>query len=330
MASKSNRMPPPPPRPSSSKNSTVISGSFPSHVKEKMKRMSEECWSCGATKIQIAHVLGKADGATKFLEERGLINFDPLSMMNAVGLCPTCHAYYHDALDPLFFFVPSDLDFFIRFELRDRIRRQGDIAKRRVPLAHEYARYQYRQGKITDVAQGGQYTRVYLDDTPWAQSTQAPKQWHGAPLPTIRKAIGALGSPRIGRVPQDMVMKLTILRDLYYLDDEEEAERRYQLQRPSQDDDYHYQDSDEGDDDNGKEEEEEEDEDADDDDDDETEPGTKGGKRCPKWTKQEARYPKRQRQRESRFEWDLGPDATAEDAIRKFGPVLLGPGRRLK
>ncbi|GFF38543.1 hypothetical protein IFM46972_05589 [Aspergillus udagawae] len=137
----------------------------------------------------------------------------------------------------------SDLDFFIRFELRDRIRRQGDITKRRVPMAHEYARYQYRQGKITDVAQGGQYTRVYLCNYLLAQNTQAPKQWHGAPLPTIRKAIGALGSPRIGRIPQDMVMKLTILRDLYYLDDDDETERRHQLERPSKDD--NYQDSDE-------------------------------------------------------------------------------------
>jgi hypothetical protein len=65
MASKSNRMPPPP-RPSSSKNSTVISGSFPSNVKEKMKRMGDQCWSCGSIKIQIAHVLGKADGAVGF------------------------------------------------------------------------------------------------------------------------------------------------------------------------------------------------------------------------------------------------------------------------
>jgi hypothetical protein len=245
-------------------------------------------------------------------------------MMNAVGLCYNCHAYYDDALDPIFFFVPSDLDFFIRFELRDRIRRQGDITKRRVPMAHEYARYQYRQGKITDVAQGGQYTRVYLCDIPGAQNIQAPKQWHGAPLPTIRKAIGALGSPRIGRIPQDMVMKLTILRDLYYLDDDDETERRHQLERPSKDD--NYQDSDEQEDDNG----EEGDEDDDDDDDDETEAESKGGKRRPKWTKQEARYPKRQRRRESRFEWDLGPDATSEDAIRKFGPVLLGPGGRLR
>ncbi|GIC92672.1 uncharacterized protein Aud_009143 [Aspergillus udagawae] len=177
--------------------------------------------------------------------------------------------HYDDALDPI------DLDFFIRFQLRGRIRRQGDITKRRVQMAHEYALYQYRQGKITDVAQGGQYTRVYLCDSPWAQNTQAPKQWHGAPLPTIRKAIGALGSPRIGRIPQDMVMKLTILRDLYYLDDDE-TERRHQLERPSKED--NYQDSDEEEDDNRYEEEEEEEEegDEDEDEDDETEAESKG------------------------------------------------------
>jgi hypothetical protein len=33
-----------------------------------------------------------------------------------------------------------------------------------------------------------------------------------------------------------MAMKLQILRDLYYLDDEEETERRQRLERPSKDD----------------------------------------------------------------------------------------------
>lgn len=84
---------------------------------------------------------------------------------------------------------------------------------------HVGALYQYRQGKITDVGQGGQYTRVYLDDIPFKQHIKAPKQWHGAPVPTIRRAIGALGSPRIRYVPQEMITKLTILRDLYYFDE---------------------------------------------------------------------------------------------------------------
>ncbi|GFF73287.1 hypothetical protein IFM61606_01287 [Aspergillus udagawae] len=66
------------------------------------------------------------------------------------------------------------------------------------------------------------------------------------------------GALRIGRIPQDMVMKLTILRDLYYLDDDDETERRHQLERPSKDD--NYQDSDEEEDDNREEEEEDEDE----------------------------------------------------------------------
>ncbi|RHZ49624.1 hypothetical protein CDV55_100289 [Aspergillus turcosus] len=320
-SSKSKRIPPPP-RPSGSKQS-VVSGLFPNTVKEKMRRMEEECWGCGSEKIQIARVLAKADGATSFLEKRRLINFNPLTAMNAIALCPTCRTYYDDALDPMFFFVPSDLDFFIRFELRNRVHRQGDITKRRVPLPREYAQYQYKQGKITDVAQGGQYTRVYLCDNPRTQHTQAPNQWHGAPFPAIRRAIGALGSPRIGRIPQDMVMKLQILRDLYYLDDDEETERRHKLQRPSQDDDY--QDSDEEEDENKEEEEEEEDEDETEDE----EQIFKGKKGCSKRSKTITYSSKRRRRDQSRWEWDLGPDATTEDAIRKYGPVLSGPGRRL-
>lgn len=243
--------------------------------------------------------------------------------MNAIALCPTCHTNYDDALDPMFFFVPSDLDFFIRFELRNRVYRQGDITKRRVPLPREYAQYQCKQGKITDVAQGGQYTRVYLYDTPFAQNTRVPKQWRGAPFPAIRRAIGALGSPRIGRIPQDMVVKLQILRDLYYLDEEDEVERRHNLQRPSQDDDYQDFDEDEEDD-------NEEEEDEDEDEIEDEEETFKGKKRCSKRSKTVSCSPKRQRRDQSRWEWDLGPDATAEDAIRKYAPVLLGPGRRLR
>jgi hypothetical protein len=67
-----------------------------------------------------------------------------------------------------------------------------------------------------------------------------------------------------------MVMKLTILRDLYYLDDEEETEGRHQLEHPSKNDNYQDSDEEEEEDDNREEEEEEEDED------DETEPGSKG------------------------------------------------------
>ncbi|GIC89208.1 uncharacterized protein Aud_005615 [Aspergillus udagawae] len=89
----------------------------------------------------------------------------------------------------------------------------------------------------------GQYKRVYLEDILFKEHIQAPKQWHGAPFPIIRRAISALGSPRIGHVPLEMITKLTILRDLYYLDDEEETERRHGLERPSRDDDY--QDSEE-------------------------------------------------------------------------------------
>jgi DeoR/GlpR family transcriptional regulator of sugar metabolism len=57
-----------------------------------------------------------------------------------------------------------------------------------------------------------------------------------------------------------MITKLTILRDLYYLDDEEETERRHGLERPSRDDDY--QDSEEEEDEDKNEEYETEDNEA--------------------------------------------------------------------
>jgi hypothetical protein len=64
----------------------------------------------------------------------------------------------------LFFSLPSDLDVFIRFELRDRIRRQeerrqGNHDKRMAPVAQEYARYQLNQGKMEEPV----YRRLVLE-----------------------------------------------------------------------------------------------------------------------------------------------------------------------
>jgi hypothetical protein len=42
------------------------------------------------------------------------------SPINAIPLCPLCRTQFDLANDPGFVFFPSDLEFFINFELADR------------------------------------------------------------------------------------------------------------------------------------------------------------------------------------------------------------------
>lgn len=47
--------------------------------------------------------------------------------MNAIPLRPTCHCQFDLASDPGFVFIPTDLQYFIQFELEDRQRRRKAV-----------------------------------------------------------------------------------------------------------------------------------------------------------------------------------------------------------
>lgn len=53
------------------------------------------------------------------------MDFPLASLANAIALCGTCHPQFDYALDPGFVFIPTDLDYFIDFELEDRQRRRA-------------------------------------------------------------------------------------------------------------------------------------------------------------------------------------------------------------
>lgn len=155
-----------------------------------------------------------------------MINFGLTMLDNTMALCGVCRAAFGDSMNPSFFFVPSDLEFFIsyekqNFEWRCTQAAHGVAQPRRCPTAMEYRDYQVGLGLIQSEAQAGFYCRIILDNfQPYvAPSTYEPlKIWYGAPMAAIRRAIIALGSLNSCKIPPTIRDKLRTLQDLYSRD----------------------------------------------------------------------------------------------------------------
>jgi hypothetical protein len=125
--------------------------------------------------------------------------------------------------DPCFVFFPTDLRFFIDFELSDEIQRENTTT-RQVPSAEAYKTHQVMNKTISSNAKGGLYTRVYLknfflggllpEDT--LRELSSDKQWHGNPIASLRRAFAILGSPRVYILDTKTRDELDRLRFLYF------------------------------------------------------------------------------------------------------------------
>ncbi|KAE8388776.1 hypothetical protein BDV23DRAFT_158434 [Aspergillus alliaceus] len=222
-----------PSRTQSSVRSSQSSSTFSPSIQLRVKQMDgDRCWACHSESPQICHVFAQEDRQAPLWEELGLIDFAINSDTNAIPLCPTCHNQFDCALDPGFIFIPTDLPYFIEFELKDRQRRKiqadsGVISKRAVPTPEMYKRYQIDKGIIALDAIGGQYLPFFLKhyllpDLPFdvSQYYSKPKEWHGAPLASIRRCLLVLGSARLRSLPVQTRLELEKLRNLYFLDNE--------------------------------------------------------------------------------------------------------------
>lgn len=128
-------------------------------------------------------------------------------------------------MDPGWFFVPADLDFFIQKEKVDIERRQiagdkGIVTSRICPTSDEYAASQPDGVPL--------YTRVLLQPNrinPPAGGFKPTAPWNESPIAAIRRAFVALGSVLRPAIPQDIAEKLWMLQDLYYRDPEVKTQR---------------------------------------------------------------------------------------------------------
>lgn len=144
-------------------------------------------------------------------------------------MCPLCHCYFDQSLDPGFVFLPTDLQFFIEFELNDRDQRKlGDGRCRQVPSAEDYRTYQLKKGEIDVESVGGLYRPIFLQtyffgghvSPEQIQILSTPKPWHGAPIATLRRGILVLGGGRVRSLDDQTRSQIERLRDLYFLDSE--------------------------------------------------------------------------------------------------------------
>lgn len=171
-------MPPP-----MSISSQTGSSAFSNPTKLEVLRLAgPNCWACNTTDPQFAQVIAQTDTQVgdvvvlswilkltrhhvqkEVWENCELINFSYSSPANSIPLCASCHGQFDNSSDPGFVFFPTDLNFFIDYELCDRQRRQqGGI--RKTPSASYYKNHQVRDRKVFSLALGRLYRRVLLKD----------------------------------------------------------------------------------------------------------------------------------------------------------------------
>ncbi|KAL4776583.1 hypothetical protein BDW60DRAFT_203611 [Aspergillus nidulans var. acristatus] len=194
-------------------SSQSVSGSFSYTAWEAIDMATGEmCFMCDLEAGHCTHVIIAADRSIQTLTERGLINFDLKSSMNSVTLCASCQLRYNNHCDPRLNFYPEDINFFIAFELCDRVRRARNGFPRTVPTATQYTK---RSGLYKGIVfrRKGQGTAVATE----------PACWHGALLAAFRRAFGIMGYPRAEGIPEDM-LRLRDLWNLYFRDNDSLAQ----------------------------------------------------------------------------------------------------------
>ncbi|PVH73131.1 hypothetical protein DL98DRAFT_576444 [Cadophora sp. DSE1049] len=196
------------------------------------KEYDDKCWHCGASPAEVCHVIGSRDHTFQDALKDGLIDFtEKHSSQNAIALCGTCHTNFDHVYSPSFFFLPTDLDYFLSFERSDQKRRQeigqreGRIPGRYCPTAQTYQAYQIQHG-VPGAEQGGLYTRLVLKDflpqyphrapfKPGSSEFGATKPWTGSPMAALQRAVVMFRRLNLSGIPPEIRDALRQLQDAY-------------------------------------------------------------------------------------------------------------------
>ncbi|KAE8365206.1 hypothetical protein BDV27DRAFT_171790 [Aspergillus caelatus] len=213
----------------SSQPRTDISSAFSETVKLEAARMSgASCWSCANPDPEFAHVVAQKDGQAPYWIQAGLFPFSFKTAVNCIPLCPSCHSAFDRSSDPCWVFLPTNLAFFIKWEMEDQARRaQGvGLSDRTVPTIAKYRDHLASQGVVSHDAVGGLYRGYFLKDFLFPTCSSAstfevlatPKVWHGHPMAAIRRGIAILGSARCYALDRTTIDQLATLHRLYFDD----------------------------------------------------------------------------------------------------------------
>ncbi|KAJ5130277.1 uncharacterized protein N7515_006316 [Penicillium bovifimosum] len=221
---------------SSSIASSGPSGVFSAATKSETLRLAgTECWACSTRMPDICQVVLNHDPQIPVWEQIGLFTFNFKTTHNSIPLCGACHTEFDMPLDPGYVFFPTDIQYFIDFESQDRSRRARIATETRIPMSslsrqvptnEEYKQHGIDKKMILPTAVGGRYSRVFLKqflhngEIPGIEKQySSPKEWHGAPIASIRRAFAALGSPRFFLIVDPKIRNmLEELRRLYFSD----------------------------------------------------------------------------------------------------------------
>ncbi|KEF50845.1 uncharacterized protein A1O9_13101 [Exophiala aquamarina CBS 119918] len=219
---------------SANESSTSSTSLFSRRTKQKIVERNNggRCWHCGGGAPDIAHVISKKDGSFSKYVAWGLLTFDHLGdEQNGLPLCPSCHRAFDDINNPGLIFIPTHLEYFIDFELKDYnnrldvARRLSHVPPRIVPTPQMYADYLQGRQILSPETKGGSYWRYTLRDffpvnadksfIPGLGPFKEPGSWCGAPMAALRRAFQVISDPTIEGIPEDQLEQLWQLRRLY-------------------------------------------------------------------------------------------------------------------
>ncbi|KAJ5033155.1 uncharacterized protein L3040_008812 [Drepanopeziza brunnea f. sp. 'multigermtubi'] len=196
------------------------------------EQYNNKCWHCGASPADVCHVIGSRDNTFHEARKHGLIDFhEKQNPQNAIALCGTCHTNFDHFYNPSFFFLPTDLEYFLNYERQDRKRRRrlgrrtGTIPARICPTAQTYQDHQINQG-IEGAEVGGLYTRIVMNDflpqypgrapfQPGLSEYGATKSWPGSPMASLQRAVVMLRRLNLHGIPREIRNALRQLQDAY-------------------------------------------------------------------------------------------------------------------
>ncbi|KIV89118.1 hypothetical protein PV10_08718 [Exophiala mesophila] len=219
---------------SANESSASSTSLFSRRTKQKIveRNNGERCWHCGGGAPDVAHVISKKDGSFSKYVTWGLLTFDHLGdEQNGLPLCPSCHRAFDDINNPGLIFIPTDLEYFIDFELKDYhnrldvASRLSHVPPRIVPTPQMYADFLRGRQILSPEAKGGSYWRYTLRDffpvnadksfIPGLGPFKEPGLWCGAPMAALRRAFQVISDPTVEGIPEDQLEQLWQLRKLY-------------------------------------------------------------------------------------------------------------------
>jgi len=161
----------------------------------------------------------------------GLIDFrEKQSLQNAIALCGTCHTNFDHVYKPAFFFLPTDLKYFLNYERQDQKRRRkigrrtGTIPARICPTAQIYQDHQIKNG-VQGAELGGLYTRIVIHDflpqypgrvsfRPGLSEYGGIKSWTSSPMASLQRTVLTLRKLNLSGIPRGIRDALRELQDV--------------------------------------------------------------------------------------------------------------------